>query len=153
MSAEMYGTVVKREKDKYIDMPLYYVEDGVQKLVDISLGNASAFREHINFFIENAADYDKYVKQDENDFCGGDRWDHTYYISLDRLEILKERYAKKINLKKFEKMDDIYDMDENEIIYYMLNGFVNKIHDYLQFADFTYGWSYKEYYFKFQISY
>lgn len=152
MSAELFGYIVKRNKDGQLeDVPLY--KKNKTEVVDINIGNASAFRDSFDDFIANAA-FSEMEKQDDEDepMFYDNKWDKTYYISVDRMKVMKYRLKEeKVDAYKIDHTDDIYDLSTDEITYYMLDKFLDQIGYYIEFADpFSYG---DEYYFKFYISY
>lgn len=152
MSAELFGYIAKRnDKGQFEDVPLY--KKNKTEVVDISIGNASAFRDSFDTFIANAA-FSEMEKQDDEDdpVFYNDKWDKTYYISIDRMKVMKYRLKEeKVDAYKVDHTDDIYDLSTDEITYYMLEKFLDQIDYYIGFADpFSYG---DEYYFKFYISY
>ena len=152
MSTELFGYIAKRNKDgKFEDVPLY--KKNKTEVVDISIGNASAFRDSFEDFITNA-NFSEMEKQDDDTdpVFYDNKWDRTYYLSIDRMKVMKYKLKEeKVDAYKIAHTDDICDLSTDEITYYMLDRFLDLIDHYIEFADpFGFG---DEYYFKFYISY
>jgi len=147
MSVEMFGYVVKKVKNSDYKEVNLYIDDKYAEtnpsVAPISIGNASAFRDNIETFIDMANDYD--IPEDAN------KWDGTFFISLDRMKVRKYELEKRIKNPYKVMNTDIYNLNDDEILYYMLTEFIDEITWYIHFAD-PYEYN-AEYYFKFQISY